>query len=34
LGNWVVQVEYAKDAERKARRVPKGWGKVLFLTRD
>ena len=26
--------ENVKDAERKARRVPKGWGKVLFLTRD
>jgi superfamily II DNA or RNA helicase len=26
--------ENVKDAERKARRVPKSWGKVLFLTRD
>jgi superfamily II DNA or RNA helicase len=26
--------ENVKDAERKARRVPKRWGKVLFLTRD
>ena len=26
--------ESLKDAERKARRVPKRWGKVLFLTRD
>jgi superfamily II DNA or RNA helicase len=26
--------ENVKDAERKARRVPQGWGKVLFLTRD
>lgn len=26
--------ESLKDAERKARRVPKSWGKVLFLTRD
>jgi type III restriction enzyme len=26
--------ENVKDAARKARRVPKTWGKVLFLTRD
>ena len=26
--------ENVKDAVRKARRVPKSWGKVLFLTRD
>ena len=26
--------ENLKDAARKARRVPEGWGKVLFLTRE
>jgi hypothetical protein len=26
--------ENVKDAARKARRIPRGWGKVLFLTRD
>ena len=26
--------ENVKDAVPKARRVPKSWGKVLFLTRD
>jgi len=34
LPRLVETKENLKDAARKARRVPKGYGKVLFLTKD